>query len=63
MIVTNFHFIVFAHFRFMQVQTCGQSCTSIASGLKRPREYLVGLVDSSVKCYTTGWKNIVRLLH
>nr|XP_002130963.1 TBC1 domain family member 31 [Ciona intestinalis] len=45
--------------RFSKVQSCGQSCTAIASGLRRMNEYLVGLADSSVKCYTTDSKEMV----
>ncbi|XP_076814472.1 TBC1 domain family member 31-like [Clavelina lepadiformis] len=45
--------------RYSQVQSCGQSCTAIVSGLKRKHEYLVGLADSSIKCYTTENKELV----
>uniref|UniRef100_H2YPL6 Uncharacterized protein n=1 Tax=Ciona savignyi TaxID=51511 RepID=H2YPL6_CIOSA len=45
--------------RFSKVQSCGQSCTAVASGLRRPNEYLVGPADSSVKCYTIDNKEMV----
>jgi len=45
--------------RFTNIQNCGQSCTAIATGLKRSNEYLVGLADSSVKCYSTDSAELV----
>nr|CAB3266840.1 TBC1 domain family member 31 [Phallusia mammillata] len=45
--------------RFSEIQNCGQSCTALATGLRRQNEYLVGLADSSIKCYSKDNRELV----
>lgn len=40
--------------RFRLVQKTGKACTALAFSLRRTTEFLVALVDDSIKCFDKG---------
>ncbi|KAH3775121.1 hypothetical protein DPMN_176518, partial [Dreissena polymorpha] len=55
----NVYMFDLAKNRFSLVQKCGTPCTSLALGLRKKSEFLIGLSDYSLKCYDTDTKEMV----
>ncbi|XP_007557939.1 TBC1 domain family member 31 isoform X2 [Poecilia latipinna] len=55
----NIYFFDISRNRFRLVQRTGQACTALAFSLRRTTEFLVALVDHTIKCFDKDTKQLV----
>ncbi|XP_037129903.1 TBC1 domain family member 31 [Syngnathus acus] len=58
----NIYSIDISKYRFRLVQKTGQACTALALGSNQSREFLVALVDNTIKCFDQDTKEMVSCM-